>query len=125
MREASPETVSRFRSEATNNNPPHTTRSEIYHVPFAKVNTIVPGSPAEEAGLKVGDRIRVFGVVNWRNHEKLSKIAELVGKSEGVNIAHSLQRRSVNSGFGRSKTSPYRSHENDRAICSWRSFKFS
>lgn len=54
--------------------------------PFAKVNSVAPGSPAELAGLKAGDRIRKFGDVNWLNHEKLSKVAETVQKNEGVGL---------------------------------------
>lgn len=56
----------------------------IIETPFAKVNSIVAGSPAEDAGLRPGDEIRRFGSVNWVNHEKLSKIAETVQRSEGV-----------------------------------------
>ncbi|KAI9788521.1 MAG: putative 26S proteasome regulatory subunit [Peltula sp. TS41687] len=52
--------------------------------PFAKINGVVSGSPAEGAGLRVGDRIRRFGNVNWINHENLSRIAETVRRSEGV-----------------------------------------
>ena len=52
--------------------------------PFAKVNSVVAASPAETAGLKVGDRIRRFGNVNWINHEKLSKVAEVVQRNQGV-----------------------------------------
>lgn len=52
--------------------------------PFAKVNSVVAGSPAEEAGLKTGDKIRRFGDVDWINHEKLSKVAETVQANEGV-----------------------------------------
>ena len=52
--------------------------------PFASVNEISRSSPAEQAGLKVGDRIRRFGHVNWINHEKLSKISEAVQQREGV-----------------------------------------
>lgn len=88
MRDASPETIARFRLQAAAPDPPHTSSSEGYQVPFAKVGTVVSGSPAEEAGLKIGDLIRDFGPVNGRNHEKLSKIAELVGKSEGVKAVH-------------------------------------
>jgi 26S proteasome non-ATPase regulatory subunit 9 len=51
---------------------------------FAKVNTVVPGSPADQAGLKAGDVIRSFGNVNWLNHERLSKVAETVQQNEGV-----------------------------------------
>lgn len=52
--------------------------------PFAKVNSVAPSSPAQEAGLKVGDTIRNFGPVYWRNHENLRKVAEVVQRSEGV-----------------------------------------
>lgn len=52
--------------------------------PFAKVNSVVPGSPADAAGLRAGDEIVRFGNVNWMNHEKLSKVAEAVSQSEGV-----------------------------------------
>lgn len=52
--------------------------------PFAKVNSVVAGSPAEEAGMKAGDKIRKFGNVDWINHEKLSKVAETVQRNEGV-----------------------------------------
>ena len=62
------------------------TDSELVETPFAKVNSMVAGSPAEDAGLRVGDRIRKFGEVSWINHEKLSKIAETVQRSEGVRI---------------------------------------
>ncbi len=57
----------------------------VIDTPFAKVNSVVGGSPAEAAGLRAGDEIRRFGTVNWTNHEKLSKIAETVQLSEGVN----------------------------------------
>ncbi|KAL9045640.1 MAG: hypothetical protein Q9214_001350 [Letrouitia sp. 1 TL-2023] len=52
--------------------------------PFAKVNNVVPASPADEAGLKAGDKIRRFGSVDWVNHEKLSKVADIVQRNEGV-----------------------------------------
>lgn len=52
--------------------------------PFAKVNSVVPGSPADQAGLKAGDRIRKFGDVDWLNHDKLSKVAETVQRNQGV-----------------------------------------
>ena len=51
---------------------------------FAKVGGVATGSPAEDAGLRVGDQITRFGNVNWMNHEKLSKVAETVQRSEGV-----------------------------------------
>lgn len=57
---------------------------DLIETPFAKVNAVTPGSPAEQAGLRPGDAIRRFGHVNWLNHEKLSKIAETVQRNEDV-----------------------------------------
>lgn len=62
---------------------PSTSASSL-EAPFAKVNSVVAGSPAEDAGLKAGDKIRRFGDVDWINHEKLSKVAETVQMNEGV-----------------------------------------
>ena len=42
---------------------------------FAKVNSVVTGSPADQAGLKAGDEVRLFGDVNWLNHEKLARVS--------------------------------------------------
>ena len=65
---------------------PHapTTSASSLEAPFAKVSSVVAGSPAEAAGLKAGDKIRRFGDVDWINHEKLSKVAETVQRNEGV-----------------------------------------
>lgn len=52
--------------------------------PFAKVNSVVAGSPAESAGLQIGDSIVKFGTVDWMNHEKLSRVADIVSQNEGV-----------------------------------------
>ncbi|KAI9728306.1 MAG: putative 26S proteasome regulatory subunit [Cirrosporium novae-zelandiae] len=75
-------------SNATNASSNDTTQSAftdsaIVETPFAKVNSVVDGSPADEAGLKAGDGIRKFGNVNWLNHEKLTKVAEIVQHNEG------------------------------------------
>lgn len=55
--------------------------------PFAKVNSVVSNSPAETAGLKAGDRVAAFGDVNWTNHERLGKVAQVVQQNEGVSFA--------------------------------------
>lgn len=60
--------------------------SNTYEVPFAKVTDVASNSPAEDAGLELGDKIRKFGTVNWMNHEKLSKVSETVQMNEGVRI---------------------------------------
>lgn len=64
--------------------------SALPETPFARVNSVVEGSPADMAGLKAGDRIRRFGTANWMNHEKLAKVAEVVQGSEGVSSSSSL-----------------------------------
>ncbi|XP_011192887.1 26S proteasome non-ATPase regulatory subunit 9 [Zeugodacus cucurbitae] len=46
---------------------------------IVKVNMISPGSPAEEAGLRVDDEILEFGTINSRNFQNdLSQIGDLV-----------------------------------------------
>ncbi len=59
-------------------------------VPFAKINSVVPGSPAELAGLKAGDEIRNFGYVNRSNNEGLRRVADCVQGNEGVSSASSV-----------------------------------
>jgi 26S proteasome non-ATPase regulatory subunit 9 len=55
---------------------------------FAKVNSVVAGSPAESAGLKVGDEIRNFGYVNNTNHDGLKRVGECVQGNEGVSLEY-------------------------------------
>ena len=52
--------------------------------PFAKVNSVVDGSPADSAGLKAGDEIRNFGYVSYTNHDGLKRVGECVQGNEGV-----------------------------------------
>ncbi|KAF2177707.1 26S proteasome non-ATPase regulatory subunit 9 [Zopfia rhizophila CBS 207.26] len=66
--------------------------------PFAKVNSIAPDSPAETAGLKVGDNITKFGWVDWTNHDKLSRVAEAVSQNEGLPITVKALRPSASDG---------------------------
>jgi 26S proteasome regulatory subunit N4 len=54
------------------------------NTPFAKVNTVASGSPAADSGLQIGDHITRFGSATWLNHDKLSKVAEIVAQNEGV-----------------------------------------
>lgn len=61
-------------------------------VPFAKVNSVVPSSPAATAGLRPGDKIIRFGECNWMNHEKLAKVAQTVQQNEGRVVVVLLAR---------------------------------
>lgn len=64
--------------------------------PFAKVNTVEPGSPANEAGLKAGDLIRRFGDAIWSNHERLRKVGEVVQQNTGRPILVRISRKAGN-----------------------------
>lgn len=64
----------------------------ILDEPFARVNSVVPGSPAYTAGLKAGDEIRNFGYVNKANHDGLKKVAECVQGNENQNILVKISR---------------------------------
>ncbi|KAI0486415.1 hypothetical protein F4859DRAFT_369399 [Xylaria cf. heliscus] len=66
---------------------------ETLEVPFAKVNSVVADSPAEAAGLKVGDEIRNFGYVNKSNHDGLRKVGECVQGNEGQRVLVKISRR--------------------------------
>ena len=54
--------------------------------PFAKVNSVTPNSPAETAGMKPGDKVTRFGTANFANHERLSKVAQVVQQNENVRL---------------------------------------
>ncbi|ORY15713.1 26S proteasome non-ATPase regulatory subunit 9 [Clohesyomyces aquaticus] len=72
--------------------------SAALEAPFAKVNSVVAGSPAESAGLKVGDSITKFGWVDWTNHDKLGRVAEAVSQNEGLPITVKVLRPSASGG---------------------------
>lgn len=64
----------------------------VAELPFAKVNAVSPGSPAELANLQPGDKVVKFGPVDFSNHERLSKVAQVVQQNENVRA----RRSSVN-----------------------------
>ena len=61
-----------------------TTSTSVMEPPFAKVNTVAPRSPAALAGLIPGDRVTRFGSANFTNHERLSRVAQVVQQNENV-----------------------------------------
>ncbi|KAG0151944.1 hypothetical protein CROQUDRAFT_650518 [Cronartium quercuum f. sp. fusiforme G11] len=54
--------------------------------PFARVDAVSEGSPAQLAGLKVGDQIVKFGSVDASNHDGLQALATLTRQSEGQEL---------------------------------------
>jgi 26S proteasome regulatory subunit N4 len=64
--------------------------------PFAKVNSVVSGSPAEVAGLQAGDLLRTFGYVDASNHDNLKKVGECVQSNEGVSTEYVPTEESLN-----------------------------
>ncbi|XP_078277254.1 26S proteasome non-ATPase regulatory subunit 9 isoform X2 [Rhinoraja longicauda] len=63
---------------------------------FAKVDTVIPGSPASMSGLQVDDEIIEFGSVNTRNFQNLQNIAKVVQHSEGKPISITVTRNGQN-----------------------------
>ncbi|THV50356.1 hypothetical protein BGAL_0153g00010 [Botrytis galanthina] len=61
-------------------------------LPFAKVNSVAAGSPADDAGLKAGDTIRNFGYVNHANHDGLKRVGECVQGNEGREVMVKVSR---------------------------------
>lgn len=64
--------------------PPVVAPTPIIEAVFATVNSVTPSSPADQAGLKAGDKVKRFGSVGALNHEKLSKVATEVQQNENV-----------------------------------------
>ena len=64
--------------------------------PFAKVNRVEPGSPADDAGLKANDEVRNFGYVDIGNHDGLRRVGECVQGNEGVRSINQLAKRLLN-----------------------------
>ncbi|KAL0979394.1 hypothetical protein UPYG_G00184510 [Umbra pygmaea] len=60
--------------------------------PFARVDDVSQGSPAFQAGLRVGDEIIAFGSVNTGNFQNLQNIASVVQHSEGKPLSVTVIR---------------------------------
>lgn len=72
------------------------TPAPVVEPPFAKVNSVVSASPADQAGMKAGDKVTKFGSVNWTNHERLGRVAQVVQQSENVGHLTSVLRSRTN-----------------------------
>lgn len=64
----------------------------LVDTPFARVNSVAGGSPAEAATLHPGDLIRRVGDVNWVNHDNLRQVGEFIRKNEGQRVEVVVQR---------------------------------
>ncbi|XP_059374127.1 26S proteasome non-ATPase regulatory subunit 9-like [Carassius carassius] len=60
--------------------------------PFALLDAVTQGSPAFQAGLRVGDEIIEFGSVNTQNFRNLHDVASVVQHSEGKSLRVGLLR---------------------------------
>ncbi|KAK3831096.1 MAG: proteasome 26S non-ATPase subunit 9 [Linnemannia gamsii] len=60
--------------------------------PFARVNSVAPDSPAQEAGLVQGDKIVVFGTVNANTSNTLPTLSAHVQSRENKPIVVKVQR---------------------------------
>lgn len=97
---AAPSSSGATQTNDTDSGPAGTTTGGrvVLETPFAKVNSVVPSSPAEAAGLKAGDKITRFGDADWMNHEKLAKVAQTVQQYEGRAIVVKVIRSAATGG---------------------------
>lgn len=79
-------------ANSTSNGTAQAESVQVLEAPFAKVNSVVEGSPAAQAGLKPQDLIRRFGYVDRRNHEGLKKVADCVQGNEGQSVLVKVSR---------------------------------
>ncbi|VEU23537.1 DEKNAAC104714 [Brettanomyces naardenensis] len=61
-------------------------------IPFATVEELAVSGPADEAGLRVGDRILRFGNVDVTNHRSLLNLAPVVRNNVGGKVEIVVQR---------------------------------
>mmetsp|Transcript_29667 Transcript_29667/g.49629 ORF Transcript_29667/g.49629 Transcript_29667/m.49629 type:complete len:235 (+) Transcript_29667:48-752(+) len=73
-------------------------QSDLSLSPIAKLDEVLPNSPAETAGIQEGDILIKFGTIVTSTESCLPAIARLVGQSVNSPILIVIQRRVVNSG---------------------------
>ena len=77
---------------------PVTTSSTSVLSPIAKLDEVLPGSPAATAGIQENDLLVKFGTITSTTESCLSSIAQLVGRSANQPIAIVVQRASTSGG---------------------------
>lgn len=77
------------RQGAATSSSPHTT---VNQAPFVIVNLVSPGSPAEDAGIQVRDKIVAFGTITATNFKDLAQIGELVKNSQNQQVRVRVNR---------------------------------
>lgn len=76
----------------SSNPPPSTSAPAAIEPPFARVNSVAPDSPADQARMKLGDRVMRFGSVDWTNHDRLRSVAQAVQQNENRAIGVKVLR---------------------------------
>lgn len=80
-------------NQSDNEAPPETSGNVFNaEVPFATVDLVTTGSPADKSGLRVGDKILQFGSVVHSNFKNMSSIASVVKHSRNRSIRVHLNR---------------------------------
>ena len=64
-------------------------------IPFAWISDVLQDSPAQQAGLKIGDAIYKFGPINHQNHDNLRSIVTIVTQMINQEIEVKVLRKTI------------------------------
>lgn len=80
-------------------------QSDLHSVagPMAKLDQVLEGSPAAEAGIRENDLLLQFGDITAATEAYLNSIVQLVGRSVNQPVAIVVQRATVGGGVGASE----------------------
>lgn len=71
----------------------HARSTETMHdTPILNVTLVMPGSPADQCGIRIDDEILEFGSINQSNFKELKQISELVTHRQGQPIPLKVKR---------------------------------